>query len=144
MAVSTSRRPAAAAPVFFLTFLTALLSQRGVAEVPTGGSAAEELPHRRFEYKYSFKGPHLSRADGSVPFWIHTGSKLFGQMSASTSRCPTTGWTQTWQCGQDSWLLMSLGLQMTLFIHSRCKRVRAAAPCRGAQRCFIGNSRIRS
>lgn len=38
------------------------------------GSAAA-APHRRFEYKYSFKGPHLVQADGTVPFWVHTGSK---------------------------------------------------------------------
>lgn len=33
------------------------------------------LPHRRFEYKYSFKGPHLVQSDGTVPFWAHAGSK---------------------------------------------------------------------
>ncbi|XP_048359691.1 protein ERGIC-53 isoform X2 [Sphaerodactylus townsendi] len=33
-------------------------------------------PHRRFEYKYSFKGPHLVQADGSVPFWVHTGNAI--------------------------------------------------------------------
>ncbi|XP_077203021.1 protein ERGIC-53 [Paroedura picta] len=33
-------------------------------------------PHRRFEYKYSFKGPHLVQADGSVPFWLHTGNAI--------------------------------------------------------------------
>ncbi|XP_015261334.1 PREDICTED: protein ERGIC-53 isoform X1 [Gekko japonicus] len=34
------------------------------------------LPHRRFEYKYSFKGPHLVQADGSVPFWVHSGNAI--------------------------------------------------------------------
>ncbi|XP_068107364.1 protein ERGIC-53 [Hyperolius riggenbachi] len=33
-------------------------------------------PHRRFEYKYSFKGPYLVQAEGSVPFWIHTGNAI--------------------------------------------------------------------
>ncbi|OXB60775.1 hypothetical protein ASZ78_016826 [Callipepla squamata] len=33
-------------------------------------------PHRRFEYKYSFKGPHLVQADGTVPFWAHTGNAI--------------------------------------------------------------------
>ncbi|XP_050185931.1 protein ERGIC-53 isoform X2 [Myiozetetes cayanensis] len=33
-------------------------------------------PHRRFEYKYSFKGPHLVQADGTVPFWVHTGNAI--------------------------------------------------------------------
>ncbi len=39
-------------------------------------SAAGDMPHRRFEYKYSFKGPHLTQSDGRIPFWIHTGSKF--------------------------------------------------------------------
>uniref|UniRef100_A0A8B9H0A5 L-type lectin-like domain-containing protein n=1 Tax=Astyanax mexicanus TaxID=7994 RepID=A0A8B9H0A5_ASTMX len=39
-----------------------------------GSGGGGDAPHRRFEYKYSFKGPHLSR-DGSIPFWVHTGSK---------------------------------------------------------------------
>lgn len=57
------------------------------AEVVAGGSAGEETPHRRFEYKYSFKGPHLSQSDGSVPFWVHTGSKF---VSASQAGCSVT------------------------------------------------------
>lgn len=32
-------------------------------------------PHRRFEYKLSFKGPHLVQRDGSIPFWEHGGRK---------------------------------------------------------------------
>lgn len=39
-------------------------------------NAAGDSPHRRFEYKYSFKGPHLTQSDGRIPFWIHTGSKF--------------------------------------------------------------------
>ncbi|KAJ7335257.1 hypothetical protein JRQ81_013198 [Phrynocephalus forsythii] len=41
-----------------------------------GGTAAPTAPHRRFEYKYSFKGPHLVQGDGSVPFWVHTGNAI--------------------------------------------------------------------
>lgn len=41
-----------------------------------GETASEEAPHRRFEYKHSFKGPHLTQSDGMVPFWVHTGSKF--------------------------------------------------------------------
>ncbi|XP_022084593.1 protein ERGIC-53-like [Acanthaster planci] len=33
-----------------------------------------QAPHRRFEYKHSFKGPHLMQKDGSVPFWQYGGS----------------------------------------------------------------------
>uniref|UniRef100_A0A8C3GJM3 Lectin, mannose binding 1 n=1 Tax=Cairina moschata TaxID=8855 RepID=A0A8C3GJM3_CAIMO len=47
----------------------------GRAAAAEGGSAAAP-PHRRFEYKYSFKGPHLVQADGTVPFWAHTGNAI--------------------------------------------------------------------
>ena len=43
------------------------------ADGATGTLGAQ--PHRRFEYKYSFKGPHLVQSDGTVPFWAHAGSK---------------------------------------------------------------------
>ena len=57
------------------------------AEIIAGSSTGGDTPHRRFEYKYSFKGPHLSQSDGSVPFWVHTGSKF---MSASQAGCSVT------------------------------------------------------
>ncbi|KAI5096302.1 protein ERGIC-53, partial [Silurus meridionalis] len=41
-----------------------------------GGAAGEEAPHRRFEYKHSFKGPHLTQSDGMIPFWVHTGNAI--------------------------------------------------------------------
>ncbi|XP_068608836.1 protein ERGIC-53 [Brachionichthys hirsutus] len=72
MAASVAQRPAAACPVLLLTFVTTLILHRGVAD----GTGAEEPPHRRFEYKYSFKGPHLSQSDGNIPFWIHTGNAI--------------------------------------------------------------------
>lgn len=31
---------------------------------------------RKFEYKLSFKGPHLVQTDGTIPFWEHFGSML--------------------------------------------------------------------
>ncbi|XP_031433848.1 protein ERGIC-53 [Clupea harengus] len=46
------------------------------AEIIAGSSTGGDTPHRRFEYKYSFKGPHLSQSDGSVPFWVHTGNAI--------------------------------------------------------------------
>uniref|UniRef100_A0AAQ5YXZ0 L-type lectin-like domain-containing protein n=1 Tax=Amphiprion ocellaris TaxID=80972 RepID=A0AAQ5YXZ0_AMPOC len=76
MAVSIAQRPAAGARFFILTFLTAFIFHHSVAETSTGASASQEQPHRRFEYKYSFKGPHLSQSDGSIPFWIHTGNAI--------------------------------------------------------------------
>ncbi|XP_071825624.1 protein ERGIC-53-like isoform X2 [Apostichopus japonicus] len=38
--------------------------------------AYAQLPKRRFEYKYSLKGPHLMQKDGLVPFWTYSGSAL--------------------------------------------------------------------
>uniref|UniRef100_A0A8C4H327 Lectin, mannose-binding, 1 n=1 Tax=Dicentrarchus labrax TaxID=13489 RepID=A0A8C4H327_DICLA len=76
MAVSIAQRPAASARVLILTFLTTVIFHRTVADVSTGASTSEESPHRRFEYKYSFKGPHLSQTDGGIPFWIHSGNAI--------------------------------------------------------------------
>ncbi|GLV39697.1 ergic53 [Carabus blaptoides fortunei] len=33
-------------------------------------------PHKRFEYKYSFKPPYLAQKDGSVPFWEYGGNTI--------------------------------------------------------------------
>lgn len=32
--------------------------------------------HVKYEYKYSFKGPHLMNKQGQIPFWTFGGSKL--------------------------------------------------------------------
>ncbi|KAG8456798.1 hypothetical protein GDO86_002546 [Hymenochirus boettgeri] len=53
-------------------FLVCLLSFSAALDSP----GADEAPHRRFEYKYSFKGPYLVQSDGSVPFWTHTGNAI--------------------------------------------------------------------
>lgn len=34
-----------------------------------------QKPHKRFEYKYSFKGPYLAQKDNQVPFWHYSGSE---------------------------------------------------------------------
>eukprot|EP00795_Rhopilema_esculentum_P003768 gene3768-15050_t len=34
--------------------------------------------HVRFEYKLSFKGPHLVNKQGNIPFWKHYGSAIAG------------------------------------------------------------------
>ncbi|XP_054613431.1 protein ERGIC-53 isoform X2 [Dunckerocampus dactyliophorus] len=82
MAVSGARRRAAYGVLSLQAFLIALLCHRGVADV-TGDSGAADgaadtdgAPHRRFEYKYSFKGPHLVQQDGGIPFWIHSGNAI--------------------------------------------------------------------
>lgn len=38
-----------------------------------------EPSHKRFEYKYSFKGPYLAQKDGSVPFWQYDGSTIVSE-----------------------------------------------------------------
>lgn len=59
-----------------LVILTLVLHPAN-CDVDTGVvDTAAEAPHRRFEYKYSFKGPHLAQSDGSIPFWVHTGNAI--------------------------------------------------------------------
>lgn len=40
--------------------------------------------HVKFQYKHSFKGPHLVNKDGAIPFWNYGGSKypLFCQVNS--------------------------------------------------------------
>ncbi|KAG8440306.1 hypothetical protein GDO86_006171 [Hymenochirus boettgeri] len=38
--------------------------------------AQDQPAHRRFEYKYSFKGPHVTLPDGTVPFWDKYGDAI--------------------------------------------------------------------
>uniref|UniRef100_I3JLD9 Lectin, mannose-binding, 1 n=1 Tax=Oreochromis niloticus TaxID=8128 RepID=I3JLD9_ORENI len=76
MAVPIAESPAVGARLLIITFVTTLIFHSSVADITVGASTSEEAPHRRFEYKYSFKGPHLSQSDGSIPFWIHTGNAI--------------------------------------------------------------------
>ncbi|XP_072003996.1 protein ERGIC-53-like isoform X2 [Engystomops pustulosus] len=40
---------------------------------------AQDVPaHQRFEYKYSFKGPHVTLPDGTIPFWETYGDAISG------------------------------------------------------------------
>lgn len=73
----------------FILLISALLHSG------SGESGAEEAPHRRFEYKYSFKGPHLTQGDGSVPFWVHTGSKFFSLLHLETRHSAITPFIST-------------------------------------------------
>lgn len=50
--------------VIFVLFLTSL----SLASVPSER-------HVKFQYKHSFKGPHLVNKEGAIPFWNHGGSK---------------------------------------------------------------------
>lgn len=81
MAVSRRRGSRAGARSFFCALLLSFSQfvgsdgMGGDAAAPGAAGTQAELPHRRFEYKYSFKGPHLVQSDGTVPFWAHAGSK---------------------------------------------------------------------
>ncbi|XP_034048317.1 protein ERGIC-53 [Thalassophryne amazonica] len=77
MAVSTTRqRPVISARLLLFVFFTTLMFYRCLTTQVSSTSASDAPPHRRFEYKYSFKGPHLAQSEGSIPFWIHTGSAI--------------------------------------------------------------------
>uniref|UniRef100_A0A8C4U8S5 Lectin, mannose binding 1 n=1 Tax=Falco tinnunculus TaxID=100819 RepID=A0A8C4U8S5_FALTI len=57
------------------------VNARGDGQLSPGSAHASVrpaafVPHHRFEYKYSFKGPHLVQADGTVPFWVHMGNAI--------------------------------------------------------------------
>ncbi|NWR39694.1 LMAN1 protein, partial [Tachuris rubrigastra] len=72
----------------------------------TGPEGAAAPPHRRFEYKHSFKGPHLVQADGTVPFWVHTGNAIptADQIRITTSLKSQKGslWTRA-KCPFQHW-----------------------------------------
>lgn len=72
MAVSIVTRLAANACLLILTLIFHHSNANNIA----AAASTADAPNRRFEYKYSFKGPHLSQADGNIPFWVHSGSKF--------------------------------------------------------------------
>jgi len=58
--------------------------------VPLSLATEASERHVKFQYKHSFKGPHLVNKEGSIPFWTHGGSKwsLFCEMNfLSTYTC---------------------------------------------------------
>ncbi|KAG8544947.1 hypothetical protein GDO81_021587 [Engystomops pustulosus] len=69
MAMSMERQHLRALPGLCCLLLASWLSG-------ARAEAEQTPPHRRFEYKYSFKGPYLVQADGTVPFWLHTGNAI--------------------------------------------------------------------
>ncbi|CAF3575516.1 unnamed protein product [Adineta steineri] len=63
---------------------------------------------KRFEYKLSFKGPHLAFKDGTVPFWSFGGSAIASddQVRVTPSIRSQKGWIWTKNMmTADSWLL---------------------------------------
>ena len=59
-----------------LTTICAILYYALLHTLPIAKCAySEENYKSRYEYKYSFKGPNLSRPEKGIPFWSH----LFGK-----------------------------------------------------------------
>ncbi|XP_077593501.1 protein ERGIC-53 [Stigmatopora nigra] len=83
-----NRASISATPRIFTAFVSILLCQSlvipmsaaddAIVDTPAVADAdpADAAPHRRFEYKHSFKGPHLVQDDGTIPFWTYTGNAI--------------------------------------------------------------------
>uniref|UniRef100_A0A8C7B806 Lectin, mannose binding 1 like n=1 Tax=Neovison vison TaxID=452646 RepID=A0A8C7B806_NEOVI len=56
-------------PLFCLLLLLLLGPYSSAGAIP---------PHRRFEYKLSFKGPRLALPGAGIPFWSHHGDAMLG------------------------------------------------------------------
>lgn len=59
----------------FYSLVLAICASMVYVSAYTDPSVVNPQLVKRFEYKLSFKGPHLSFKDGSVPFWSFGGSK---------------------------------------------------------------------
>ncbi|KAM6392193.1 protein ERGIC-53 isoform 2-T2 [Rhynochetos jubatus] len=73
--------PATVTPFLLALFALGVAEELATEEEEVATELTEVTtasPHRRFEYKYSFKGPHLVQEDGTVPFWLHTGNAIPG------------------------------------------------------------------
>ena len=62
--------------MFFLKFPSHLLLVFLVALTSMTRAFVPHNIQRRFEYKLSFKGPHLVFKDGTIPFWEYSGNAL--------------------------------------------------------------------
>ncbi len=51
--------------------------------VPVFGDDGE---FKRFEHKYSFKGPFLAQEDGTIPYWDRRGGKLIKWLKLQNCR----------------------------------------------------------
>ncbi len=63
---------------FLPLFVVLLASSAGGREKWEG---EPDIPHRRFEYKYSFKPPYLAQKDGTVPFFEYSGNAIASEES---------------------------------------------------------------
>lgn len=58
----------------FYQFILTIFASIIVSSAFTDPSVTNPQLVKRFEYKLSFKGPHLAFKDGTVPFWTFGGS----------------------------------------------------------------------
>ena len=59
-----------------ILYLAAIVFCCLIQTLGTQANYATETPQKRFEYKYSFKGPYLAQKDGTVPFWEYSGNAI--------------------------------------------------------------------
>jgi len=88
--------------IFFLCCFIVILSAY------TDPSSTNPNLDKRFEYKLSFKGPHLAFKDGTVPFWTHGGSAIASddQIRITPSIRSQKGWIWSKNAmTADNWLL---------------------------------------
>jgi len=64
-----------------LLVVTAFLSVIAVAGEGWEKAEAQKMPHKRFEYKFSFKPPYLAQKDGTVPFFEYSGNAIASEES---------------------------------------------------------------
>lgn len=55
-----------------ITILPFIYAQEQAASAGNSGTN----PHKKFQYRYSFKGPQLTQTNGQVPFWTHYGHAI--------------------------------------------------------------------
>lgn len=58
----------------FYPFILTIFSSILLTSAFTDPAVLNPQLTKRFEYKLSFKGPHLAFKDGTVPFWSFGGS----------------------------------------------------------------------
>ncbi|CAI9732606.1 protein ERGIC-53-like isoform X2 [Octopus vulgaris] len=74
----------------------------------TAPMVSASVPRLRFEYKLSFKGPHLIQKDKSIPFWEYGGDAIAGDenIRVTTSLKSKKGWVWTKNpVPHDNWVI---------------------------------------
>ncbi|PFX22367.1 protein ERGIC-53-like [Stylophora pistillata] len=71
--------------------------------------------HVKFQYKHSFKGPHLVNRDGAIPFWNHGGSAIPSddQIRLTPSMTNKKGYAWTKSTFPHEWWEVEVALKVT-------------------------------